>query len=86
MHPTKTLPRSTGHTSYLTTKVLPDLFRRWGIWDLEPGTADVNINFIPGLDTTLELYTLNKFSFVDPPLPILLQTLSRKRHSSQLPS
>ncbi|KAL4072060.1 hypothetical protein J3A83DRAFT_4188118 [Scleroderma citrinum] len=40
MHPTKTLPRSTGHTSYLTTKVLPDLFRRWGIWDLEPGTAD----------------------------------------------
>ncbi|KAL4072061.1 laccase [Scleroderma citrinum] len=49
----------------------------------ELGKADVNINLIPGLDT-LGLYTLNNVSFIDPPLPILLQILSGRRHPSHL--
>ena len=50
----------------------------------EPGKADVNINLVPGFDIALREFTLNNISFVEPPLPILLQILSGKRHPSQL--
>lgn len=49
----------------------------------EPGKADININLDPGLNGTAGLYTINNISFVDPPLPILLQILSGARHPSQ---
>jgi len=50
----------------------------------EPGKADVNINLVPGFNITLGDYTLNNISFIEPPLPILLQILSGKQHPSQL--
>ena len=50
----------------------------------EPGKADVNINLVPSLNTTSGQWALNNISFVAPPLPILLQILSRHQHPSQL--
>ena len=50
----------------------------------EPGKADVNINLVPSLNTTSGQWALNNISFVAPPLPILLQILSRQQHPSQL--
>ena len=50
----------------------------------EPGKADVNINLVPALNTSTGQYTLNGFTFSDPPLPVLLQILSGAMHPSQL--
>ncbi|KIK22215.1 laccase [Pisolithus microcarpus 441] len=50
----------------------------------EPGKADININLIPGLRGGQAQYTINNVSFVDPPLPVLLQILSGAIHPSQL--
>lgn len=50
----------------------------------EVGKADVNINLRLATSPTTGNYMINNVSFVDPPLPILLQMLSGARHSSQL--
>jgi len=50
----------------------------------EPGKADVNINLIPGLDGTTRRYTMNGISFVNPPIPVLLQILSGAWDASEL--
>lgn len=50
----------------------------------EPGKADVNINLIPGLRSDHGGYTINNVSFVNPPLPVLLQILRGDTHPSQL--
>lgn len=49
-----------------------------------PGKADVSINLIPGLRGGQAQYTINNVSYVDPPLPVLLQILSGNVHPSQL--
>lgn len=50
----------------------------------EPGKADVNILLIPGLRGGQAQYTINNVTFVNPPLPVLLQILSGAQHPSQL--
>ncbi|KAI6144387.1 laccase [Pisolithus tinctorius] len=47
------------------------------------GNADVNINLITGLNAA-GLFTVDGVSFVDPPLPVLLQILSGAQNASQL--
>ena len=49
----------------------------------EIGRADVNIQFSPGYNSE-ELFTLNNVTYVNPPIPVLLQILSGARHPSQL--
>lgn len=48
----------------------------------EPGKADVNINLVPGNEDYH--FTINGVSYVEPPLPVLLQILAGARHPSQL--
>ncbi|KAH0836892.1 laccase [Lanmaoa asiatica] len=48
----------------------------------EIGKADVNLQMVPGF--TAGFFTFNNVSYVNPPVPVLLQILSGARHPSQL--
>ena len=49
----------------------------------EIGQADVNIQLAVGLNSS-DYFTFNNVSFVDPPIPVLLQILSGAQQASQL--
>ncbi|KAF8131810.1 laccase [Boletus edulis] len=49
----------------------------------EIGKADVNLVLTPGI-TSQGNFTLNNVSFVNPPVPVILQILSGARHASEL--
>ncbi|KAF9247021.1 laccase [Melanogaster broomeanus] len=48
----------------------------------EIGKADVNINIVPGF--AAGAYLMNNVTFVNPPVPVLLQILSGARHPTEL--
>ncbi|KAF9224240.1 laccase [Gyrodon lividus] len=50
----------------------------------EIGKADVNLNIVPGFNTDPGLFLLNNVSYVNPPIPVLLQILSGARHPWEL--
>ncbi|KIJ21195.1 laccase [Paxillus involutus ATCC 200175] len=50
----------------------------------EIGKADVNLNMVAGFQVPPGLFLINNVSWVNPPMPVLLQILSGARHPSEL--